>query len=63
MFLDEAKHGVRVATLGSHGKPVLRIRHAAQSFGDFSNGRWVRPNVVSWLREEGRVAKPLRQVE
>ncbi|WP_186044489.1 hypothetical protein, partial [Burkholderia gladioli] len=63
MFLDEAEHGVRVPALGSDGKPLLRISHAAQSFGDFGNGRWICIDIVTWLLEKGRVAKPLRQVE
>ncbi|GGH54955.1 hypothetical protein GCM10010975_12030 [Comamonas phosphati] len=63
MFLDEAEHGVRVPALGSDGKPLLRISHAAQSFGDFGNGRWICIDIVTWLLEKGRVAKPTRQVE
>ena len=30
MFLNEAEHGVRVPTLGSDGKPVLRVSDATQ---------------------------------
>lgn len=63
MFLDEAEHGVRVPTLGGHGKPVLRISNAAQPFRDFGNGRWICASIVMWLLEERGVAKPLRRVE
>ena len=41
-----------------HGRDYL-----LSASGDFGNGRWICPNIVAWLLEEGRVAKPLRQVE
>jgi len=63
IFFNELEHGFRVSTLGSKGQPMPDISRATNAFCDSGNCCWISVNIVTWLLEEGRIVKSLRQVE